>query len=178
MDELAILRHQVSTERRHMAEVKNACRAALGVEHGAGCGTFFGAAAAYLGFIMRRFHAQDQVHVELLRARLPRTDASSHALLNDLNAMLVTSREALGTLEQSADPERGIREYVEFFDRALAKHRHALNPLLEKYYRIEDWRKASFVDADSILEEQDRFRAVQAVLPSGVRLDPGLSTDR
>lgn len=177
MDELAILRHQVSTERRHMAEVKNACRAALGIEHGGGCATFFAAAAEYLSFIMRRFHAQDQMHVELLRARVPRTDPS-HSLLQELEATLASSRDALAALERSTDVQRGVRDYVDFFDRVLAKHRHALSPLLEKHYRIEDWRKSLFVDADSILEERDRFGAVHAALPSGVRLDPGLATDR
>lgn len=176
MDEAAFLRHQVSTERRHMAEVKNAARAALAgsaATHGDARGQlsrFAAEAVAYLSFIMQRFNAQDQAHCELLRPRIAPADARNLALLDDLEATLVLSRRALAALGAAANPIEGLRTYVVFFDEVLAVRRHVIAHLFDAHYSIEDWRQASFVDADSIQEERDRYRAVESALPEGVAL--------
>ena len=70
MDELALLRDQVATERRHFAAVKEACRAALraGGDREALADTCR-AAIAYLAYGARRMHAQDPRSVSRERER-------------------------------------------------------------------------------------------------------------
>lgn len=169
MDELAILRGQIAAERRHLVDVKAACRAALQAGHQTtGLEQFAHACRAYLLYIGRRLLAQDHAHAVLLRPRLPPGDAASHQLLDDLEATLRQLRTALQALEAHAAPVAGLAEYLEFVDGVLAKRRHALEPLLTAHYSIEDWRAAAFVDADSIIEERERYTACQAAAPPGM----------
>ncbi|MGE0581783.1 MAG: hypothetical protein AB7P31_06610 [Steroidobacteraceae bacterium] len=170
MDELAILRDQVGTERRHLAALKQACRAALHAGSAASdladrCRT----ASVYLAYSARRLHAQDQAHCLLLRPRVSREDAAGRALLDDLESTLQRSRVALQVLEAASDPVTGVRDYLDFIDAVLGKRRHGLEPLFRAHYTIDDWRAASFVDADSILEERAQYAAVQAAFPELAR---------
>ncbi len=172
MDELAILRDQVATERRHLAALKQACRATLQSSTDApGKAALCRAAAAYLAYGGHRLLAQDQAHCLLLRPRVSRADAASHALLDDLESALQRARVALQALESATDPVAGVRDYLDFIDAVLGKRRHGLEALFQMHYTIEDWRAASFVDADSILEERERYAAVRGAFPAG--LEPG-----
>ncbi|MBV6415686.1 MAG: hypothetical protein CMLOHMNK_00199 [Steroidobacteraceae bacterium] len=174
MDELAILRDQVATERRHLAAVKKACRAALQAGGGAQRLTdTCRAAASYLAFGARRLHAQDHAHCVLLRPRVPRGDTANHALLDDLEQTLKQLQGALQSLEAAADPVAGIGAYLDFIDNVLARRRHNLEHLFRTHYTIDDWRAASLVDADSILDERERFAAVRAAFPAGFSPEDG-----
>lgn len=168
MDELAILRGQIAAERRHLVAVKAACRAALQDGHQTtGLEQFAHACRAYLLYIGRRLLAQDHAHAVLLRPRLPPGDAANHQLLDDLEATLKQLRTALQALEASTAPVAGLSDYLAFVDNVLAKRRHSLEPLFAAHYSIEDWRAAAFVDADSIIEERERYAACQAAAPPG-----------
>lgn len=168
MDELALLRDQVATERRHFAALKQACRAALQAGGDAdGLAAACRAAAGYFSYSARRLHAQDQAHCLLLRPRVPRGDIADHALLDDLEETLRRSRGALQALEAAADPVAGTRNYLDFIDDVLGKRRHGLEHLFRAHYTIDDWRASSFVDADSILEERERFAAARGAFPPG-----------
>lgn len=168
MDELAILRGQVATERRHLIAVKAACRTALSAGRATtGVDDFARVAGDYLLYLGRRLLAQDHAHAVLLRPRLAPGDTASHQLLDDLEATLKQLRAALQALDGEPDRAAGLFDYLEFVDCVLAKRRHALEPLLAAHYSIEDWRAASFVDADSILEERERHAACQAAAPAG-----------
>jgi len=168
MDELAILRGQIATERRHLVAVKAACRAALPAgRRTTGVDDFARIAGDYLLHGGRRLLAQDHAHVVLLRPRLAAGDAASHRLLDDLEATLRQLRTALQALEAGADRVAGLHDYLEFVDGVLARRRHVLEPLLAAHYSIEDWRAAAFVDADSILEERERYAACRAAAPAG-----------
>lgn len=174
MDELAILRDQVATERRHLEALKKACRAALQAgDDAAGLGETCRAATAYFLYSARRLHAQDQAHCLLLRPRVPRTDTASHALLDDLEQTLQRSRTALRDLEASVDPVAGTRAWLDFIDDVLGKRRHGLEHLFRELYTIDDWRASACVDADSILEERERFAAACAAFPPGLAPDSG-----
>ncbi len=172
MDELAILRGQVATERRHLAAVKNACRAAL---QAGGDATRLAdtcrAATGYFSYNVRRLHAQDQAHCLLLRPRVPRSDSANHELLDAVEGAIQRSRTALQALEAAPDPVAGVRDYIDFIDGVLAKRRHSIEHLFRTHYTIDDWRAASFVDADAILEERERFATLHAAFPPGVTLD-------
>jgi hypothetical protein len=169
MDELAIIRGQIATERRHLIAVKAACRTALSAGRATtGVDDFARVAGDYLLYLGRRLLAQDHAHAVLLRPRLASSDAASHRLLDDLEATLKQLRVALQALEGEADRVAGLFDYLEFVDGALAKRRHALEPLLTAHYSIEDWRATASVDADSIIEERERYAACQAAAPPGV----------
>ncbi|HNR21703.1 MAG TPA: hypothetical protein PKL49_01630 [Steroidobacteraceae bacterium] len=168
MDELAILRGQIATERRHLIAVKGACRAALpAARQTTGADEFARIAGDYLQHIGRRMLAQDHAHVVLLRPRLAAGDVASHRLLDELEATLGQLRTALQALETGTDRIAGLFDYLDFIDSVMAKRRHALEPLLAAHYSIEDWRAAAFVDADSILEERERYAACRAAAPAG-----------
>lgn len=163
MDELALLRDQVATERRHFAAVKEACRAALraGGDREALADTCR-AAIAYLAYGARRLHAQDHAHVLLLRPRIASGDAANHRVLDDLASTLERARAALLALESAPDPVAGVTTYLDFVDEVLGRRRHSLEALFQAHYSIDDWRATSFVDADSILEERERYAAFRA----------------
>jgi hypothetical protein len=174
MDELAILRDQVANERRHLSALKKACRAVLQAGSDAAAQTAACRAASdYLAYNARRLHAQDEMHCRLLRPRVSPDDTASHALLDDLEDTLRQSRAALQALEAASDPVSGTRAYLDFVDDVLGKRRHSLEYLFRTYYGIEEWRAASFVDADSILEERERFAAARAAFPPALIPDAG-----
>jgi hypothetical protein len=187
MNELQLIREQVSTERRHMAEVKNACGTAIerGIDTDTGLDEFCQACADYLVFILGRFNAQDQAHCELLRPRLAPDDAANRRILDDLEETLQISRGAIARLAAALDARRAghmhapefvgaCRDYVAFFNDVLSRRRHVIYHLFDRHYGVEDWRRASFVDADSILDERARYAHVRSKLPPGIELySPG-----
>lgn len=187
MNEIELIRAQVSTERSHMAAVKNACRAALesadrGMIGAEALRDFCAACADYLVLSVGRFNAQDAAHCEVLRPRLGADDAADRRTLEDLEHTLALSREALARLEATLRAYRqgsasapqlvaACREYVRFFDGVLARRRHAIAHLYDRHYGVAEWRRVSFVDADSILAERSRFATVQGALPPGIALE-------
>jgi hypothetical protein len=184
VNELEFIRQQVSTERSHMAAARGACAAALALPAEAGPRTdFLLACAGYLVFVVGRFNDQDQVHCDLLRARLPAEAIRDRATLDDLDRTLAASRRALEALadalrrrETAPDDSEdaafiaALRGYLSFYSNVLAGRRHALQHLFETHYTVADWRAASAVDADSILEERQRYSRVADRLPEGIAL--------
>jgi hypothetical protein len=184
VNELEFIRRQVSTERSHMAAVRSACAAALAREDGATRDpAFLEACAEYLVFVVGRFNAQDQAHCDLLRPRLEAADAEGRATIDDLLQALAASREAIGRLATAVAAHgagtlgdapfvEALREYLGFYSRVLATRRHLIHHLFDRHYGIAEWRRASAVDADSILEERDRYARVADCLPEGLSLAP------
>jgi hypothetical protein len=165
-----------------MSEVKNACEAAINASFDeATLDGFCRTGAGYLVFILERFNAQDQKHSDLLRPRLTAEEGNYVPVLDDLDVALASSREAIERLRVALEGRRSgklsaaefvyeVRAYVDYYNRTLRKRQHVISPLFERHYTIADWRAASFVTADSILEERTRYAAVQAELPSGLEL--------
>lgn len=191
MDELSFIREQVRTERRHMAEVRSALEAALAHDAAqtaaaSSAHDFILATARYLVFAVQRFNAQDQKHCEQLRPRLgdaagAATSAATKAL-DDLTQTLARSRNTIAALQvavtsaATADPQSSASlrsacaSYLDFYKSELLTQTGSLSPLLEQHYSAADWRRASMVDAESILEERDLYDAVRSALPSGIEL--------
>lgn len=184
VNELEFIRRQVSTERSHMAAVRSACAAALALPADERAGSdFLLACASYLVFVVGRFNAQDQAHRDLLRLRLPTDAARDRATLDDLDRTLAASRKALDALaatlrrretvpDDSGDAAlvAALRSYLSFYSNVLAGPRHSLQHLFAAHYTIAEWRAASAVDADSILEERRRYARVADLLPGGIAL--------
>lgn len=187
MNEIDILRNQLSLERRHMAEVENALAAAIdaGLEAGR-LDEFCRACATYLRFIGERFSRQERTHCELLRPRLAPADAANRRVLDELEETLRLSGPAIAALAaalqrresgacQAAEFLAACRDYVEFLKRELGQRRHVIHHLFERHYRVAEWRRASCVDADSILEERELYEAVRSKLPPGIVLESARS---
>ena len=181
MNELEFLRRQIATERGHMAAVRSACAASLAQPDVPPDPGFLESCADYLVYVVSRFNDQDEAHASLLRPRLDATDAAGRAVIDDLLATLAANREAIGRLCQAlearraGDPDDGrfidaLRNYLTFYASVLATRRHALQPLFDRHYGIAEWRLASRVDADSIIEERERYARVADRLPEGVVL--------
>lgn len=138
--------------------------------------------ADYLEFAVPRLNAQDQAHAETLLSRLPESSTADRAVLSDLLHVLQASREAIERLaqahgalrERAATPDAFLdacRHYVSFFDAELGTRKHRISHLLERYYGLADWRRASRVSADSILEEKRLFTRARDSAPESVMLD-------
>lgn len=184
MNELDFIRQQVSTERAHMGAARAAMAAALAADYPLGVlEPFARAAARYLVFVVRRFNRQDLEHCAILQPLIPATDTTDHKTLADLAETLwISSRaiEDLGTSLDSpaADLLAACKTYNQFYTDVLVRRRHAIYHLFEQHYSVAEWRRASFVDADSILEERELFSAVGRALPTGVELrSPGRPAD-
>lgn len=192
MNELAFIRAQVATERRHMAAIRSALTAALApipdTTAASVRDSFFQVCADYLVYSVGRLNAQDQAHCDQLRPRVPRSDASAHGALEALQARLEQSRAAIGELSQALNARRSgsldaaglaaaAERYVAFYQAVLAPQRHRLSHLLDAHYRIEDWRSASWVDADSVLEERSRYAACIAQRPPGIDIPEAGDSD-
>jgi hypothetical protein len=175
VNELEFIRAQVANERSHMAATRLALGQALQARYApAAIAEFVRAAARYLTFVVKRFNAQDLAHCRLLSARLPVQDPD-RTVLTELDAALHLSEAAIAPLEQAlthddAALSAAAQNYLEFYRRELVQRRHAIHHLFERYYGIAEWREASMVDADSILQERELFHAVQQHLPAGLEL--------
>jgi hypothetical protein len=192
MNELQIIRNQLSIERQHAVEVANACASVL--QKQPTLEDFREAAVEYLAWVLARFEERDQTLMDLVRARHAIPDQARTAL-EEMISRPGKSREALAKLElalsagatrdatlsagatphamQSAiatpDATRW-REFGQFFDGVWRARRDAIDGFLEQNPRVADWRTISAIDADSILEERRRYARVRECLPAGVEL--------
>lgn len=173
MNELEFIRDQVRTERRHMAEVRSILQAALSSTPASPVtARSIELAARYLVFSVRRFDAQDQMHCEQLAPRISAGDAVACGSLAALAQTLSLSRAAIEQLQcaltaAGAAPDSetlriACEGYLDFYRRSLTTLRASLYPLLEQHYGVADWRRASLVDAESIISERELYDAVRA----------------
>lgn len=168
MNEIEIIRSQLTLEQTHAAEVAKACAAVLGSRGAApvsdeAAALLREAGVSYLVWVLARFEERDQRLSELLAARAPQ--------FTDLIARSGRSREALSRLESSltaAEPEAARQrwqEFARFFDSAWTPRRAALEAALAEHADVADWRAICAIDADSILDERKRYARVLAQLP-------------
>ncbi len=191
MNELEIIRSQLAVEQAHAADVVNACAAAFGSTDAASApseatAAFREACVSYLVWVLARFEERDQTLSELLVSRqspVNGTVAASARHLAGLIARSGTSREALSRLEaalgagESPAVRAGWQEFARFFNSAWAPRRTALEGALTEHLGVADWRAVCAIDADSILDERNRFGRVAAQLPAGMELRRTPSAD-
>ena len=182
MNELEIIRSQLTAEQSHAAEVTNACAAVFGARGGApseATALFREACVSYLVWVLARFEERDQTLSELVAARQSQANGAAAASARPLAALIGrsgTSREALARLEaalaagESEDPHTAWLEFARFFNSAWAARRSALEGALAGQLAVADWRAICAIDADSMLDERKRFERVVAQLPAGVEL--------
>lgn len=176
MDELALLREQLALERDHRSAVRHAARAALEARYDPEHLQLFAACALdYLLWSGSRGVAQDGSKLRLLKARTPSSVSSDHALLDSHASTLDEPARAVLQLKATGDPVERLRAYLALPESAQVSGRPLPDGALEHYLRIEDWRELAGIDADSILEERERFECLRRALPGGVSLGTGVS---
>ncbi len=177
MNEVELIRAQLSLERQHAAAVSHALSAAA-AQGSERLDAFREASVDYLVWTLSRFEERDQVFHDLVRGRFAADEAVRRAA-EEVFALPGTSREALAKLEaalregpapRSGPGARLWADFVEFFDGVWRTRRDALDQLFARHARITDWRAMSAIDADSIFDERNRYSRVRETLPVGVTL--------
>ncbi|MDE2051878.1 MAG: hypothetical protein KGJ72_12765 [Gammaproteobacteria bacterium] len=184
MNELEIIRSQLAVEQSHAAEVANAGAAVFGSTGAAAAPSattalFREACVSYLVWVLARFEERDQTLSELLASRQSPAGGAAAASARHLTSLIGgsgTSREALSRLEsalaagESQAARTGWQEFARFFNAAWAPRRASLERALAEHLGVADWRAVCAIDADSILDERNRYTRVIAQLPAGSEL--------
>ncbi len=184
MNEIEIIRSQLAAEQSHAAEVANACVAALGSTAGISAPVeattlFREACVSYLVWVLSRFEERDQTLSELLASRQSLDNGAAAASARHLGGLIGvtgTSREALSRLEKalaatdSTSARASWQEFARFFNSAWSPRRAALERALAEHLGVAQWRSVCAIDADSMLEERNRYARVAERLPAGIAL--------
>lgn len=184
MNEVELIRAQLTTERQHAGAVAQVCAATLGAADPAALASgspleeFRHACVDYLVCVLAWFEERDRRlgHiVNGLGPEHPHRDALDEALTRRGR-----SRDALEKLEAAfahgagegpaGEAQRVWGEFAQYFSGAWSTRRDTLDALLGSNARAGDWRAFSGIDADSILEERTRFARVHATVPRGTQL--------
>src|SRR5262245_40018869 len=133
MNEVELIRAQLSLERQHAHDVSSALSTAGSSSSGLdSLQAFRQASVDYLVWILSRFEEREQTFHDLQRGRLGADDTERRAVEAAL-AMPGTSREALTKLESAlgAGTERASRwtEFQQFFADTWSTRRDALDKL-------------------------------------------------
>ncbi len=175
MNEVELIRAQLSLERQHAAAVVRALStaAAQGQNRLANLDGFREVSVDYLAWVLSRFEEREQVFHDLVRARFS-AESSDRRSAEAVFALSGTSREALAKLEAAlrATTDQAARwaDFLLYFDGAWSARRDALDKLLAQHARVTDWRAVSGIDADSVFDERQRYSKVRAALPEGLDL--------
>jgi hypothetical protein len=174
VNELELIRSQLSAERRHAAAVADAgSRAFTAQPPGAGAPEEFRQACVdYLVCVLAWFEERDRRLAQLTHAWAPEQPA--RAALDEALARPGRSREALEKLEAALGSGAGAdwREFAQFLHGPWSGRRDALDALLSAHARVADWRTHAGIDADGILEERERYARVRALAPGDAPLAP------
>ena len=160
MNEVQLIRGQLTLERQHASEVVRSLAERVAIE------SFRSIAADYLAWVLSRFEERDQVFHDLLRTRFPAEDPDRRAA-EDALALPGSSRETLIKLQTALDSsDAGAwQEFQHFFSGAWSTRRDEIDRLFERQAKVTDWRTVSDIDADSIVDERGRYARVNAARP-------------
>ena len=165
MNEVQLIRAQLSLERQHAAEVVRLL--ADGSKRLATVEAFQQAGVDYLAWILSRFEERDQVFHDLLRKRFATEDPNRRAVEAALT-LPGSSREALAKLETALGGanDSAWTDFLHLFSSAWSARRDEIDRLFERQAKVTDWRTVSGIDADSIVDERARYARVKAMLPA------------
>lgn len=183
MNEVELIRAQLTTERRHAAQVARACVSAL-EDPGAqldspALASFCQTCVEYLVWVLTRFEERDQLLLE--RGYRRHGGEDRRRALEEILGRPGTSREALTRLQAALDsgtervpaaaaPQGPWHTFAQFFSSDWSTRRCALDELMGASATVAEWRAMAGIDADSIVDERSRFARVQATAPPGAQL--------
>ncbi len=185
MTDIDKTREQIGNERRHMAASQRAFGQAVrqAAEGERPYAEFYGACVDFLEFIMERFHAQDQSHMDTIMPLRDTFSKEDQTLLDDLNETFVRSRSEIdalvaamkqfkkdGATGQSAFEAAG-RKYAEYYSTILSKRRHSIRHLVDPNYTPEQYQEHSYITDDTIRKEKELYRRVEETVPDDVKLE-------
>jgi vacuolar-type H+-ATPase subunit I/STV1 len=165
MDEASLIRRQHDVELAHLREAVQA------LDHLKISGdltteitiTYSDYIIRYIRAALSRFEAMAQ---QLTRkAALAPQDRGS---LENLAKLKRASEIELAQLEQSTDAAAPARAALEIAERMRA----LVTPLVEQHFALADWRQSARFDADSMLEERQRFAQLMALRRDRNRATP------
>lgn len=175
MNEIQLIRDQLTRERQHCGAIANACVEALAhveasaVTHDSPLWKFRQACVDYLARVLAWFEERDQRLTALAHGSNGGEDLRRGALGEAL-ARPGRSREALERLAGACAHASGWPQFAQFFNGVWSTRRAALDELLAAGARVADWRAVGGIDADSIFEERRLYTRVKEALPPGVAL--------
>lgn len=176
MNEVELIRAQLSVERQHAAAVSHALAASaesrVTDRTASSVDAFRQAGVDYLVWTLTRFEAREQAFRDLLQARFTPEDAHRRAA-EAAFALEGTSRDALAKLASALNARSDAAlwtDYLRYFSGAWSTRRDELERVFESQAKVTDWRTVSGIDADSIFEERGRYARVRATLPAGVEV--------
>lgn len=180
MNEIELIRTQLSVERQHATAVARACASVLG--GAVDLQAFRATSVEYLAWILSRFETREQVFHDLLRKRFTAEDPHRRAVEAAL-ALPGSNREVLAKLEAalgvSPDDQttsRRWQEFLHFFSGPWSTRSDEIDRLFQKHTKVTDWRTISAIDADSIVAERTRWARVAATMPADT--EPSSNTTR
>lgn len=172
MNEIELIRTQLSVEIQHATAVARALVASRPTSVAA----FRATGVEYLAWILSRFDAREQVFHDLLRKRCAAEDPHRRHVEAAL-ALPGSNREALAKLEaalgeSSANEVAAHRwnEFLHFISGPWSTRRDEIDRLLRSHTKVTDWRTVSAIDADSIVDERNRWARVKATIPADAEL--------
>ncbi|MBK7250358.1 MAG: hypothetical protein IPI06_05630 [Gammaproteobacteria bacterium] len=185
MNELQFLRNQLGLEDRHFEDVRRVCEAgiAAGFEQ-TRLDELCRTGVRYLCVVGERIGQREHAHVALLRARLAPDDAPSRGIVSELESAARARGLVLAALARALEHRRAdelsaveflatCREQFAALDAPHTRRPHMIGHLLDRHYRMADWRHAAHIDADTILDERERYGRVRAKLPRSLELGSG-----
>lgn len=173
MNEIALLRTQLATERSRVREIAGACaaahRGAAAAPAGAAPEALRRACAEYLGCVLGWFDERDARLGELYALR-PAADAGRAAV-----AALGPGGRGRETLERlaSGGGREAWQAVAQFIHGPWGSRRAAIEALLATNARVADWRAFAGIDADSICRERALYTRCRSLLAAGVMPGPG-----
>jgi hypothetical protein len=159
MNEIELIRAQLNVERQHASAVAQACASA----RAAGA-----ASVEYLAWSLSRFEEREQVVHDLVRQRFAAEDPTRRAMESALG-LPGSSREVLAKLERALNTGPAARsgpasavaaawsEFLQLFAGPWSTRRDEIDRLFAAHAKITDWRKVAAIDADSIVDERNRW---------------------
>lgn len=181
MNEIELIRRQLSVERQHATEIARTLAGALAAvsstdprvaaDSVAAVEVFRTASVDYLVWSLSRFEERDQVFHDLLRKRSSAGDPNRRAVEAAL-ALAGSSRDALAHLEGALSGTGADRwnRFLHFFNGDWSTRRDEIDRLFTQLAKVPDWRTVSGIDADSIVDERTRYARVKAATPTDMEL--------
>ncbi|MDH5255245.1 MAG: hypothetical protein OEW72_04940 [Gammaproteobacteria bacterium] len=178
-------------ERRRKLQVREAFRAGMTAfaTSGEDPVAFYRACADYLVPAQRRLIDQDMRLANLIRSRVPASQAEDHEKIAALEVRLRDSDVALRAFEAAAQDLRGrggaarggfeaaARTYIDFVVNVLGARSHSLRHLTSTLLNEADWSHITGMTPELLAEEGELFEKVRATAPAGI--DPAMvSTER
>lgn len=154
MNEVQLIRREIAAQRRHASEAAAGGASSSESQKGS---AYTVACVEYIELIIKQERLRLEAHLERLRARRELTEAERQML--ERCAAFVGAMPSVGTgdapglsePDAAIDPVRRLARARDLLSR-IEPVAHEIEAVAERCYGIDDWRRTSHVDADSILE--------------------------